>query len=579
MLTKLTIRNFKRFDEVEIELGDPVVFIGPNNWGKTTALQALALWEVGLKRWIEKRGGKKQAKQRSGVAINRRDVFAIPLPDAILLWRNLHVRDVKMIQGKPDTKNINIDVIVKGIGEKKEWECGLEFDYANEQSFYCRPLRVSDGKNPDRMPIPEEAVGVNLAFLPPMSGLAANEISLEPGTVNVRIGEGRTAEVLRNLCYRVYEGKREKWELLVNLIKYLFGSELDPPQYIKERGEITMNYREGANRLDLSSSGKGLQQTLLLLSYMYTNPGSIILLDEPDAHLEILRQRQIYQLLIDVARENGNQVIAASHSEVLLQEAVGRDVVVSFVGKPHTISDRVDQTRKSLKEIGYEDYYQAEQTGWVFYLEGSTDLAILRELAKLLNHKEAVEVLERPFIKYIGNLPNKAKDHFYGLREAVPNLRGIALFDRLDTAPQGDANLKMLMWKCREIENYLNCPETLDSYVRDSVEKEEPAQLFAQPEKERRLKIMHESVQELVKAYKTARKGSPWDSDFKASDDFLTPLFENYYQKLGLPNMMAKKNFHELARFVPKEKINPEVREKLDAIVEVAKRAKPANKL
>ena len=28
MLTKLTIRNFKRFDEVEIDLGNPVVFIG-----------------------------------------------------------------------------------------------------------------------------------------------------------------------------------------------------------------------------------------------------------------------------------------------------------------------------------------------------------------------------------------------------------------------------------------------------------------------------------------------------------------------------------------------------------------------
>ena len=43
MLTKLRIRNFKRFNEVEIELGSPVVFVGPNNSGKTSALQALAL--------------------------------------------------------------------------------------------------------------------------------------------------------------------------------------------------------------------------------------------------------------------------------------------------------------------------------------------------------------------------------------------------------------------------------------------------------------------------------------------------------------------------------------------------------
>ena len=39
MLIKLTIRNFKRFENVEIELGNPVVFIGPNNSGKTSAIQ------------------------------------------------------------------------------------------------------------------------------------------------------------------------------------------------------------------------------------------------------------------------------------------------------------------------------------------------------------------------------------------------------------------------------------------------------------------------------------------------------------------------------------------------------------
>jgi len=56
--------------------------------------------------------------------------------------------------------------------------------------------------------------------------------------------------------------------------------------------------------------------------------------------------------------------------------------------------------------------------------------------------------------------------------------------------------------------------------------------------------------------------------------------FENVEIELAdpvvLPNVMAKKNFHELAYFVPKEKINPEVRAKLDAIVHVAKSAKPA---
>ena len=83
MLTKLTIRNFKRFEDVEIELDNPVVFIGPNNSGKTSAMQALALWDTGLKRWNEKRLGKAvSGKRRRGVAINRRDIPAGPVPGA-----------------------------------------------------------------------------------------------------------------------------------------------------------------------------------------------------------------------------------------------------------------------------------------------------------------------------------------------------------------------------------------------------------------------------------------------------------------------------------------------------------------
>ena len=88
---------------------------------------------------------------------------------------------------------------------------------------------------------------------------------------------------------------------------------------------------------------------------------------------------------------------------------------------------------------------------------------------------------------------------------------------------------------------------------------------------------MQESIQEVQKALETLGKGSPWDDNTKVSDDFLTPIFSKYFSKINLPNMMAKKNFHELTRFVPSGKIDPEVKEKLDAIAEVADNARPAD--
>ena len=575
MLTKLLIRNFKRFGEAEVELGNPVVFIGPNNSGKTSAMQALTLWDIGLKRWNEKRSGKSAPDKRPGVTINRRDHLAIPHPSAILLWRDLRSRDSHYIDGKQSTSNVRIDVVVEGTVGDKAWTCGLEFDYANEESFYCRPLRLEQGKNTERMPVPKEANSVNIAFLPPMSGLAATETRLDQGAVNVRVGEGRTAEVLRNLCFRISEKSPELWSSLVDQIEALFGAKLESPRYVEERGEITMGYRERGKPLDLSSSGRGLQQTLLLLAYMYANPGAVILLDEPDAHLEILRQRQIYRLITEVALDSGNQIIAASHSEVLLNEAAGRDLVIAFVGKPHRIGDKPSQVRKALMEIGYDQYYQAEQTGWVLYLEGSTDLAILQAFAKRLGMDDAVRALERPFVHYVGNNPLAAAHHFHGLREALPHLKGVALFDRLDKGAPDNPLLEHLVWDRREIENYLCTEATLKTYALASAKAAEPMPLFTPLETDKRSTAMNEAIAEVSQALETLGKGSPWNHDVKVSDEFLTPLFKAYFEKIGIPNLMNKRNFYELADHVPEDEIVPEISEKLNAIATVAESAMP----
>ena len=576
MLTRLTIRNFKRFGDVEIELGSPVVFIGPNNSGKTSAMQALALWDIGLKRWNEKRSGKTTPEKRPGVTVNRRDLVAIPIPSANLLWRNLHVRDVGRVDGRQTTSNICIDLIVEGVTSDRRWTCGLEFDYANEESFYCRPLRRSDSKADGRMQVPDEAGSTRIAFLPPMSGLAATETRLDHGAVNVRIGEGRTAEVLRNLCFRIHEEETSRWNELFEQIRRLFGSEIDPPRYVPERGEIVMTYREQDARLDLSSAGRGLQQTLLLLAYMYANPGTVLLLDEPDAHLEILRQRQIYRLLTDVGRESGSQIIAASHSEVLLNEAAGRDVVVAFVGAPHRIDDRGSQVLKALREIGFDQYYLAEQARWVLYLEGSTDLSILQAFAKRLQHQRALEALERPFVHYVGNQLSAVQSHYYGLHEALPALRGIALFDRLVAEPRDIAPVECQIWKRREIENYLCSRSTLEAYAMASAPETELGPLFTAAEAGRRLDAMRQAIDQIESALNALGKDSPWSDDIKASDEFLEPLFGAYFEKLDLQSLITKKNFYELVEHVPVAEIDEEIREKLDAIVGVAEGSTPA---
>ena len=580
MLTRISIRNFKCLGDVNIELGKAVVLIGPNNSGKTTALQALALWDIGLKRWNEKRKGKSSPEKRPGVTVNRRDLFPIPVPAANLIWRNLHVRNVqhRMVDGrkKPQTENIRIEIIVDGVTNDVPWTCGLEFDYANDESFYCRPLRM-DREGTERMLVPDEAAGVAVAFLPPMSGLTDREFIKQPGEISVLIGQGQTAQVIRNLCHQVYQGNgsgdqgSDQWERMVDHIDKLFGVQLLAPQYIVERSEITMAYKdEHGNTLDLSAAGRGLHQTLLLLAHLYAHPDSVLLLDEPDAHLEILRQREIYNLLIQVADRQGSQIIAASHSIAVLNEAAERDTVIAFVGKPHRIDDRGSQVLKSLRDLGFDQYYQAQETGWVLYLENSTDLAILQAFSRTLNH-DASYYLDRPFVKYVEtNLPQRARDHFRGLKEAHSGLVGIAIFDRLDKQLQTADDLVEMMWKRREIENYFCTEEVLLAWATH----DQPDDLFGRAEAGRREQAMGESISAVTKLLEIDEL-LPWSADVKAGEEVLDRVFRLFFKKLKLPLQLRKSEYHTLAGLAPKEHLDVEITEKLDTIVAAAKNAKP----
>jgi hypothetical protein len=100
----------------------------------------------------------------------------------------------------------------------------------------------------------------------------------------------------------------------------------------------------------------------------------------------------------------------------------------------------------------------------VLYLEGSTDLAILREFAEHLDHR-VKPLLDQPFIHYVGNVLSKAKEHFYGLRESKPDLVGVAIFDSDTQQSESSPELLLTKWRQREIENYLCFPETLLQYA------------------------------------------------------------------------------------------------------------------
>ncbi|MCD4696729.1 MAG: AAA family ATPase [Bacteroidales bacterium] len=574
MITKLIVSNFKKFKKIEFDLNSTVVLIGPNNSGKTSILQALTLWEVGQKKIKEQARLKKSRSKRIGVSINRQDLIALPVSSSKYIWHHQFVREIDRTESAQTTSNIRIDIIVEGISKNKKWISALEFDYANPESIYCRPLRIDPTGN-KRYEIDDEAYTENIAYLQPMSGLATKEDKLMPGSIDVRIGEGKTADILRNICYQLLypdiksetnELQAENyWQELTQIILQKFGVKLNKPIFIPETGIIEMTYTENDHTYDLSSGGRGFQQTLLLLGYLFSYPGKIVLLDEPDAHLEVIRQREIYNLINNIANKLNSQLIIASHSEVVLNQAADKDTIIALYDDncfSLNSNQDISQFRKLLTEIGWDKYFLAKTKKHIVYLEGSTDLDILQAFAKKTNHP-VLNHLEKANVQYTAlNKPGNARNNFYGLKNLIEGLKGFALFDRLETEIEPDPNINIIQWSKREIENFFTFPEVLIRWA----ESQGDTNLFQNPHE-----VMEKSIEDNTTPANLKNRNSNWWNDCKMSDDYLPQIFDQFYKELGLPVLFRKGQYYQLVDFLELHEIDKEVIEKLDKLLEILK--------
>src|SRR6185295_17221091 len=111
-------------------------------------------------------------------------------------------------------------------------------------------------------------------------------------------------------------------------IHRLFGFEILPPD--ASGADIVAEYRPrpDGSSLDVASAGSGFQQVLMLLTFLYTRPASVLLLDEPDAHLHVLLQDSIYSELRSVAAKQGSQLVIATHSEVIINSVDPRELCI-----------------------------------------------------------------------------------------------------------------------------------------------------------------------------------------------------------------------------------------------------------
>ena len=579
----LEIENFKHFgDRQRIELDHPAVLIGPNNCGKTTAIQALALWSQAVRTWFEAKG-KSRPKERPATPLNRLNIVSVPVRRTRYFWHDAVVR-----RGNQDVPlSISVGVLHRNAVERVT----MRFRNQGDELVYCVPDDATV-RSPD---VIETAAALNVRLLYPMSGLETEEPILRPGRIDVLLGQGQTAQVLRNLCLLVFRDAPDDWRRIAGLMERLFSVSLGQPAETA-RGGIDLFYRQANVRepLDVALAGRGLQQMLLLVAYLYSHRRSVLLIDEPDAHLEILRQRQVYVLLREIAAQNESQVVLVTHSEVLLDEALDSNLTLLLRGRTDDLSARKD-ILSALRHYGAAHYVRAVERGYVLYLEGRTDLDLLLALAHRLDHPAATAWEQRINVFHVrDNHPDPDLDaelerveggfgvtprkHFFALRQMAPGLRGLAILDN-DGGAHEDADeggLRVVYWKRYEVENYVVTPDVLRRAV---AEHYGGTPLLVDQAVETAETVLEALILERVfdgrgqdlatwKQADAAAARLLWEARTERLklSDFAEEFFRRLAAALGHAMLFRKGDLHRLVRHVDPPSIPPEVGEKLDLL-------------
>ena len=342
ILHYLEIENFKQFGERQrIELDHPTVLIGPNNCGKTTALQAIALWSHAVRCWWDAKGADTR-RDRPAAALNRLEIVSVPVRRTRHYWRDLAVSD--------GNRDIPLRIALGMEHDGKVEPVGMRFrNYANDL-VYCAPGEETLANRG----LLCAASGVKVDLLYPLSGLEMDEPVLRPRRIRALLGQGQTASILRNVCLELYETSENDWREVTDLMQRLFSVELGEPVE-NARGGITLEYRQAGARepLDISLAGHGMLQILLLLAGLCADRGRVLLIDEPDTHLGVFRQGQIYGLLRDLAAKRETQIVFATRSEELLREALDKNLTLLLDGRAEPLTGRSEiEVREKLAAVG-----------------------------------------------------------------------------------------------------------------------------------------------------------------------------------------------------------------------------------
>lgn len=156
-----------------------------------------------------------------------------------------------------------------------------------------------------------------------------------------------------------------------------------------KNGELALQFSaNGRDWVHAEASGLGFQDLLILLYFLTSGDYSVLLIEEPEAHLNPALQRK---LLAFMASREDKQIFLTTHSNVFLDNTFV-DTVYFVTYEDGEVRVR-DATSRAfiLDDLGY-DVADNLVSDVVVLVEGPTDIPVYRELLRKLGVLERAQV-------------------------------------------------------------------------------------------------------------------------------------------------------------------------------------------
>ncbi len=427
-LKSLHIQNFKFFEDVFFTFNPNInIFTGVNNAGKTTTLEAIALWQecfVKLLMQAQRNAkspynnyqkndyllGNTQNKYFQFEEINSvrspnfEDIFFQGETNRIIKLGAVLEKEGSFSSDFEIDEELKISFLIKSTGGNYHivLENFLEYDFKAFNQFFSK------------FPNP-----ISLSFSSPVSNILPKEKYMT--IPNVReLGSGRVSmEVLRNRLSLVYGNRRDTsaFQNFVMDLNYIlfgknFGISLSEKSNIQKNSQVIFevvfqnaSFENAENKKDkpkdLALLGSGTLQIIEILLNVYyqeyESDVNMILLDEPDSHIH--RDIQARMLEILQQRASKNQFFITTHNEAFIRNAsilclfhlenISKKEYKPLSFEQNIIPDKrfkgiyptpVDSILRSYGQATGLDFMNALEADKIIFVEGKDDATVIQFL-------------------------------------------------------------------------------------------------------------------------------------------------------------------------------------------------------